>query len=196
MHLEKRYREFEHEALPHLDAVYSFAVYLCRDRELARDLVQETYLRAWKSWDSFQPGTNCKAWLLTIARNLYISHYRHHQRLPQTTSYTEDDDELPPAPLEAAAPSVEEELERTVLDEEILHALEALPESFRTIVILCDLEELSYEDVARMLGVPIGTVRSRLHRARARLAQLLQDYARRRGWKITDSNPGGNERGA
>lgn len=189
MHTEERYRQFEREALPHLDAVYSFAVYLCRDRELARDLTQETYLRAWQSWESFQPGTNCKAWLLTITRNLYITHYRRQQRSPETLPYTEEDtEELPPPPLEAATPSVEEELSQTALDEEVLHALSALPESFRTIVILCDLEELSYEDVARMLGIPVGTVRSRLHRARARLAQLLREYAQRRGWKVPDSS--------
>ncbi|GBD06885.1 ECF RNA polymerase sigma factor SigR [bacterium HR21] len=188
MDREKRYRDFEREALPHLDAVYSFALYLCRDRELARDLTQETYLRAWQSWESFQPGTNCKAWLLTITRNLYITHYRRRQRSPETLPYTEqeDEEELPP-PLEAATPSVEEELSRTALDEEVLRALNALPESFRTIVILCDLEDLSYEDVARMLGVPVGTVRSRLHRARARLAQLLQEYARHRGWNVSDN---------
>ncbi|MDW8225494.1 MAG: sigma-70 family RNA polymerase sigma factor [Bacteroidota bacterium] len=169
--------------------MYSFAVYLSRDRELAKDLVQETYLRAWQSWKSFQPGTNCKAWLFTILRNLYINRYRHQQREPEILPYDEHEEEsLSPLP-EISAPSVEAEFYRTVLDDEIVHALHALPESFRTIVILCDIEELSYNDVAQMLGIPIGTVRSRLHRARMRLAVLLQEYAQQRGWHTPYQQP-------
>jgi RNA polymerase sigma-70 factor (ECF subfamily) len=187
---KKRYRDFEREALPHAEALYSFALYLCRDRTTAEDLVQETYLRAWQSWESFQPGTNCKAWLFTILRNLYISHYRSLQRRPETVPYAEDEDEeLPPPPPEAATPSVEAEFYASLLDEDILQALSALPESFRTIVILCDIEEFSYEDVAAILGIPVGTVRSRLHRARARLAELLREYARQRGWDIPTEGP-------
>lgn len=191
MHPQTRYRTFEREALPHLQALYSFAVYLCRDRETAKDLVQETYLRAWQNWDSFEPGTHCKAWLFTILRNLYINYYRARLRTPETAPYSEHSDEGTPAMphLEIATPSVETEFYRTTLDDEIMRALHALPEAFRTIVILCDIEEFSYEDVARMLGIPIGTVRSRLHRARMRLARLLHDYARERGWNPPSSTP-------
>ncbi len=189
MSADKRYRAFEREAVPHMQALYSFAVYLCHDRETAKDLVQETYLRAWQHWESFQPGTNCKAWLFTILRNLYINFYRARLRTPETLSYAEhSEEELPAMPSpEVATPSVETDFYRTALDEEIVRALHALPEASRTIVILCDIEEFSYEDVAQMLGIPIGTVRSRLHRARMRLAQLLHDYARQRGWSPSGS---------
>jgi len=191
VHPEKRYRDFEREALSHRRELYSFAVYLCHDPELARDLVQETYLRAWQHWDEFQLGTNCKAWLFTILRNLYINYYRAQQRMPDIAPYHEQEEEDTPTAtlLEAATPSVEVDFYRNILDDDIMQALHALPESFRTIVILCDLEEFAYEDVARMLGIPVGTVRSRLHRARMRLAQLLRDYARQRGWDISNESP-------
>jgi RNA polymerase sigma-70 factor (ECF subfamily) len=182
---QQRYRDFEREALPHLEALYSFAVYLCHDRELARDLVQETYLQAWQHWESFQPGTNCRAWLFTILRNLYFNRYRQERRRPDTVPYEEQEtDDTTPLPPHASTPSVEEEFYAALLDDDIVEALHALPESFRTIVILCDLEDFSYDDVAQMLGIPVGTVRSRLHRARMRLAALLQEYAQKRGWTL------------
>ncbi|MCS7176373.1 MAG: sigma-70 family RNA polymerase sigma factor [Candidatus Kapabacteria bacterium] len=191
MYSSKQQREFEREALPHWEALYSFAAYLCRDRELAKDLVQDTFTRAWENWKSFQPGTNCKAWLFKILRNLYINHYRRLRRTPELLSYDEHPDDEDSFPELPASPSVETEFYKTVLDEEVVEALYALPESFRTIVILCDLEEFSYEDVANMLGIPIGTVRSRLHRARIRLAALLFHYAQQRGW-VSPESPSAN----
>ncbi len=178
------YREFQAEALPHMEALYSFAVYLCRNREVARDLVQETYLRAWEHWEQFQPGTNCKAWLFTILRNLYINLYRKQQRAGEMVEYdeAETESEQPSVVEQVATPSVEMEFYRSLLDEEVQQALAALPEEYRTVVILCDLEDFTYEEIAQMLGIPIGTVRSRLHRARLRLATLLEAYARQRGW--------------
>jgi RNA polymerase sigma-70 factor (ECF subfamily) len=167
-----------------MEALYSFALYLCRNREVARDLVQETYLRAWEHWEQFQPGTNCKAWLFTILRNLYINLYRKQQRAGEMVEYDEAETESEQSSVveQAATPSVEAEFYRSLLDEEVQQALAALPEQYRTVVILCDLEDFTYEEIAQMLGIPIGTVRSRLHRARLRLATLLETYARQRGW--------------
>ncbi|GIV54568.1 MAG: RNA polymerase sigma factor RpoE [Candidatus Kapaibacterium sp.] len=174
---------FERELVPHLAAVRAFARRLCRDSDDADDLVQETYLKAFRFLDSFTPGTNAKAWLLTILKNTFINMYRSQQRSGPTISY-EEIEEFYEALRPDEVPSndaLELQFDR-LLDDQVLTALDALSDEYRTVVILCDIEDFSYEEAAEFLGCPVGTVRSRLHRARAALAKRLLDYARSRGY--------------
>lgn len=179
---------FERELVPHMAAVRSLALRLSRDPDDADDLVQETYLKAFRFLDSFTPGTNAKAWLLTILKNTFINKYRAEQRSGETVSYEEIEefyetlrpDEVP------SSDTFEQQFDQ-LLDDQVLDALNQLPDEFRTVVILCDIEEMSYEEAAQFLDCPIGTVRSRLHRARAALARKLMHYARQRGYDVTDA---------
>jgi RNA polymerase sigma-70 factor (ECF subfamily) len=173
--------EFESEALPHLDDLYSAASYLCGDRERAAELVQETVLRAFRFFHQFEPGTNCRGWLLTILHNTFRNQYRSRQR-----EGAQIDIDEPAAAREASEAAGGEGNPETlllagVLDEEIVHALGELPEEFRSAVVLVDLQELTYEEGARALGCPVGTVRSRLSRGRRLLGHKLAGYARQRG---------------
>ncbi len=172
---------FEEVAVPLMDQVFTNALYLTRDRSEAEDLVQETYLRAFRFWQRFEPGTNCRAWLLTIAHNLFRNRYRERQKGGQQVELEE---EL----LDAAALSAdggEKNPERLVLDrvldQEVEDALKALPADYLESVLLVDLQELSYEEAAEAMECPIGTVRSRLSRGRRMLHTALLEYARRRG---------------
>ncbi|GBD32233.1 ECF RNA polymerase sigma factor SigR [bacterium HR33] len=176
---EKR-RSFEAEALPHLDAVYRFARSLTRDAQRAEDLAQEAMLKAYRSWHQYRPGTNARAWLLTIVRNTFINQYRRQQHegtsvdLGEMESYT-------------AFPEVQErdpegKFFDRIVDEEVLRAIEELPEEFREVVVLSDLEDLSYAEIAELLGVPVGTVKSRLFRARQALQRKLYEYAVEMGY--------------
>jgi len=184
-----RRRMFEQEMVPHMSAVRSLALRLCRNPDDADDLVQDTYLKAFRFLDSFTPGTNAKAWLMTILKNTFINKYRTEQRSGETISYEEVEefyeslrpDEIPSN--DAFAHQFDQ-----LLDDQVLEALQSLPDDFRTVVILCDIEEMSYEEAAAMLGCPVGTVRSRLHRARAALARRLLEYARSRGYDVTRAN--------
>jgi RNA polymerase sigma-70 factor (ECF subfamily) len=172
---------FDAEALPHLDHLYGAAFYLCADRDRAGDLVQETVLRAFRFFDRFEPGTNCRAWLLTILHNTFRNQYRASRRERGQV----DIDEPGPAHEASEAAGIETNPETIVLsemmDQEIVDALRGLPEEFRSTVVLVDLQELSYEEAARALGCPVGTVRSRLSRGRRMLERELAGYARERG---------------
>jgi RNA polymerase sigma-70 factor (ECF subfamily) len=172
---------FDAEALPHLDQLYGAAFYLCGDRDRAGDLVQETMLRALRFFDQFEAGTNCRAWLLTILHNTFRNQYRTGRR--QRGQIDIDDPRAAHEATEAAA--VETNPETIVLselmDQEIVEALRELPEEFRSAVVLVDLQELSYEETARALDCPVGTVRSRLSRGRHALGRRLAGYARERG---------------
>jgi RNA polymerase sigma-70 factor (ECF subfamily) len=172
---------FDAEALPHLDHLYGAAFYLCGDRDRAADLVQETVLRAFRFFDRFEPGTNCRAWLLTILHNTFRNQYRASRRERGQV----DIDEPGPAREASEAARIESNPETIVLsemmDQEIVDALRELPEEFRSTVVLVDLQELSYEEAARSLGCPVGTVRSRLSRGRRMLERKLAGYARERG---------------
>lgn len=176
-----RRAEFEVEALPHLDQLYSAAFYLCGDRDRASDLVQETLLRAFRFFHQFEPGTNCRAWLLTILHNMFRNQYRAGQR---TRARLDIDD--PVTAREASEAAGNDSDPQTLvlsemMDEEIVQALGELPEEFRSAIIAVDLHELTYEEGARVLGCPVGTVRSRLSRGRRLLEQKLAGYARERG---------------
>jgi RNA polymerase sigma-70 factor (ECF subfamily) len=181
--IARKRQEFEAEAMPHMQALYNFALRLCRDSEDAADLVQETFLKAFRFFDKFERGTNCKAWLFRILKNSYINRYRKTSKEPDVVGYdvVEDFYETIRDPnIAASAP--EEEVFSNAMDDVVARAIEELPEEFRTVIILCDIEEFTYEEIADFVDCPIGTVRSRLHRARKMLASRLYDYARERGY--------------
>jgi RNA polymerase sigma-70 factor (ECF subfamily) len=179
---EKRAR-FETTALPFIKSVHNMALRLTRRAEDAKDLVQETYLRAYRTFDNFRPGTNCKAWLFTILYSIFVNRYHRERREPDTVSVEELEQKFhrslaAPERTESGAPGRPPEW----TDREVEVAFDELPESFREVVLLVDVEELTYEEAAAALGCPIGTVRSRLSRARKALFVALEEYARRTGY--------------
>lgn len=175
--------EFEATVLPLRKELLKAAIRLTKSHESAEDLVQETLVHAFQGFSRFRRGTNLKAWLMRIMLNLFISQYRHQQRTVPTVSLEglleelELDEECAELLLDEAV-SPEEIVMSKVMDEEVAKALQKLPEPFREVVILCDLEGLSYAETAQALRIPIGTVRSRLSRARDMLRQMLWDYAK------------------
>jgi RNA polymerase sigma-70 factor (ECF subfamily) len=174
--------KFADEALPLMPALYGAALRLTRNPQDAEDLVQETYLKAYRAYDTFEEGSNLKAWLYKILHNSFINRYRARKRRPQETDL-EDVEELylyrrltgPESVSMATSP--EEELLASITDEHVKAALESLPEQFRIAVYLADVEGFSYQEIADILDVPIGTVMSRLHRGRKQLQKALYDYA-------------------
>ena len=174
---------FEADALPLLPGLYSAAYRLTRNSADAEDLVQETFLRAYRGFHQFEEGTNLKAWLYRILMNTFINEYRRRQRQPQTVS----EDEIPDWYLysKMAETGVEPSAETSVIealpDEEVQEALSSLPDQFRMAVLLADVEGFSYKEIAEIMGVPIGTVMSRLHRGRKALEKRLWDVVRSRG---------------
>jgi RNA polymerase sigma-70 factor, ECF subfamily len=182
--LAQKTRDFEAIAVPFMSAVYHFSYNLAGNTDDAQDILQETYLKAFRFFDSFQKGTNCKAWLFQIAKNSFINRYRKQSREPDKVSYDaieEFYDTLRPSGTDEN--NLDITLFQNMLDDEISTALHALPEPFKTVLILSDLESMTYEEIAELVGCPIGTVRSRLHRARKILRDKLQEYARKRGFK-------------
>jgi RNA polymerase sigma-70 factor, ECF subfamily len=172
---EERREGFEQEALVHLDALYRVALRLTANPSDAEDLVQETMLRAFRSWDRYTPGTNAKGWLLTILRHLFINEYRRRSRHPETV----DVDTIEPFALfqEVQEEDPQGAFFDKIVDDEVLRAVDQLPEAFREAVTLSDVEGLSYEEVAKVLDVPVGTVKSRLYRGRRLLQAKLYEYA-------------------
>ena len=170
---------FEAEVLPHLDTLYRVARRLTGEPADAEDLVQEALLKAWRGWAGFTPGSNARAWLLTILRNAFVSRWRSRRR--EGTSVPLDDAE----PFLAARGNGEEDpggrFFDQLMDAKVTQAVEALPDEYREAVVLSDLEGLPYAEVAEVLGVPVGTVKSRLFRARRRLQRTLHDHAVERG---------------
>jgi RNA polymerase sigma-70 factor (ECF subfamily) len=162
---------FEAAILPHIDSVFRFAMWLIRDRTEAEDIVQETLTQALQSFHRFQPGTNARAWLLTILRHVRSNRLRARRHRPEGV---DADDRLD------ALPAVEVTPEH-VTDEEVLSALKALPAGFQEVIILADVEEFSYKEIAAVLEIPIGTVMSRIHRARRLLRAALAEYAATQG---------------
>jgi RNA polymerase sigma-70 factor (ECF subfamily) len=177
--------EFEPEALRHLDALYRTALRMTRSEADAEDLVQETYIRAFRFRDQFTLGTNMKAWLFRILTNTFINTYRRKAAQPDVTDLEGVDEfslyrRMADDRAASSSPDPEAELLKTVVDTEVTDALEELPEKFRTAVLL-DVEGFSYKEIAEMLAIPIGTVMSRLHRGRKFLQKRLYDLARERG---------------
>jgi RNA polymerase sigma-70 factor, ECF subfamily len=177
--------EFETEALRHLDALYRTALRMTRSEADAEDLVQETFIRAFRFRDQFTLGTNMKAWLFRILTNTFINTYRRKAAQPEVTDLEGVDEfslyrRMADDRAASSSPDPESELLKGVVDTEVTDALEELPEKFRTAVLL-DVEGFSYKEIAEMLGIPIGTVMSRLHRGRKFLQKRLYDLARERG---------------
>ncbi len=179
--------DFEREALPHMNALYSFAVRLCRNREDAHDLVQETFMKGFRFFNKFERGTNCKAWLFRILKNTYINQYRKDKREPDIVEYDVIEEFYDLIRSDSSdSTDLQKKIFDNLLDDEVSTALESLPETFRTAIILCDLEGMTYEEIAEIIECPIGTVRSRLHRARKMLASQLLVYAKQRGYDTKD----------
>lgn len=178
-----RSREFEEVALVHLDALYRSALRLTHNRAEAEDLVQEACLRGFRSFHRFNPGTNCRAWLLTILRNVFLNRLRQgaHEVLEGDSLDRRSTAESVTS-LGVARGHPEEEFFQTVLHGDIDRALKALPLTFREVVVLADLEGLSYKEIAQVVDCPMGTVMSRLSRGRALLRQALGRFAREHGY--------------
>ncbi len=176
---------FESQALSFLDALYRTALRMTRSESDAEDLVQETYIRAFRFRDQFTPGTNLKAWLFRILTNTFINQYRRRAARPNETELDDVEESILYRQMRdvnpgAASPDPEAALLDGTLSSEVKEALEALPEKFRTTVLL-DVEGFSYKEIAELLDIPIGTVMSRLHRGRRFLQKRLYDHARERG---------------
>src|SRR6266480_80840 len=177
--------DLEAEALRHLDALYRTALRMTRSEADAEDLVQETYIRAFRFREQFTLGTNMKAWLFRILTNTFINTYRRKAAQPEVTDLEGVDEfslyrRMADDRAASSSPDPETELLNRVVDTEVTDALEELPEKFRTAVLL-DVEGFSYKEIAEMLSIPIGTVMSRLHRGRKFLQKRLYDLARERG---------------
>ena len=175
-----------------MGSLYSAALRMTRNPSDAEDLVQETYLKAYRSYASFKEGTNLKAWLYRILTNTFINSYRSKKRHPEETELEEVEDfylfrRLGGLEAAAAGRSAEDEVLEAITDEEVKHAVESLPESFRMAVLLADVEGFSYKEIAEIMEVPIGTVMSRLHRGRKALQKALHDYGMARGLVAVES---------
>lgn len=180
----QKQEDFEEEIIPHLDAMYNFALRLTSDPSDAEDLVQDTIVKAFRFFSSYEKGTNAKAWLFRILKNSYINNYRKQSKQPNQVDYDEVSTFYETIRAERTDTSdLEDKMFRELIDDDISQALEELPEDFRTVVLLCDVEGFTYEEIANMLDVPIGTIRSRLHRGRNLLKAELKDYAEKRGFE-------------
>jgi len=179
----EKQRQFEQEALPHTNLLYNYALRMTNDPDDAKDLLQETFLKAYRFWDRYERGTNIRAWLFRILKNSYINRYRKTTREPETVDY-DDVQNFYTSVREAGTESndLQENLFKNLLDDDVTKAIADLPEEFRTVVILSDIEGLTYEEIADFVDVPLGTVRSRLHRGRKILRARLTEYARSRGY--------------
>ena len=186
--LKQKYKEFEDEALPHLDALYSFGLKMTGDSDQADDLVQETFLRAFRFWDKFEKGTNSKSWLFSIMKNTFINEYRKTSREPSKVDYDDIQNFYENIKSdEVKTQHSQEDAFSTLLDDEVSDAITKLPEDFRTVIILSDIEGFSYEEIADFVDCPVGTVRSRLHRARKMLYATLHEYGKSKGYtKVKD----------
>ena len=179
--------DFEAEALPHLDAVYRFALRLSGAPDQAEDLVQETFLRAYKAWGQYTRGTAAKSWLFTICRNVFLRGRERRQRHDEIVTENVGRDGPGPNPVNPVWVSVlgvdpEGDFFESIVDERIIQAIDDLPEEYRTAVVLSDLEGLPYADIAELMEVPVGTVKSRLFRGRRQLQKVLYDHAVEMGY--------------
>lgn len=185
------YEEFEQEALPHIDALYNFALRMTGSPDDADDLVQETMLKAFRFFDKFEKGTNCKAWLFRILKNSFINDYRKQSKEPDKVDYDDIQNFYETIKsTDIKTQHYEEDAFSKLLDDDISSAITELPEDFRTVIILSDIEGFTYEEIADFVDCPIGTVRSRLHRARKMLYAKLYDYAKEKGFVINEKVKG------
>mgnify|MGYP001019271234 FL=1 len=179
---------FNREFMPHINSMYNFAFRLTMDEDDANDLVQDTYLKAFRFISSFERGTNAKAWLFRILKNSFINDYRKRSKEPSKVDYQEV--ETTYNSEEAAevdhTTDLRVETVQDMIGDEVATALNSLPVDFRTVIILCDIEGFTYEEMAKILDIPIGTVRSRLHRARNLLKDKLRTYASSMGYNTEE----------
>jgi RNA polymerase sigma-70 factor (ECF subfamily) len=193
-HDPERQERLEAEALTYLDPLYRTALRLSRNPQDAEDLVQETYLNAFRALDRFEEGTNLRAWLFRILNNAFISQYRRRKRRPSSSLDEVSDFYLYDHLVAGNTAPPQENPEREVLsrigDEAVLQALEELPVEFRQVELLADVEGFSYREIADILGIPIGTVMSRLYRGRRRLQQRLWREAQQAGYDAPSTSAG------
>ncbi|MDN3205367.1 sigma-70 family RNA polymerase sigma factor [Algoriphagus sediminis] len=178
---------FDGEFMPHIDSMYNFGYRLTFDEDDAKDLVQDTYLKAYRFINSFEKGTNAKAWLFRILKNSFINEYRKKSKQPAKVDYQEVETYYNSDNVNYQQTSdLRAESVKDMLGDEISNALNSLAVDFRTVIILADLEGFTYEEMSKILDIPIGTVRSRLHRARNLLKVKLKGYAQDMGYETEE----------
>ncbi len=181
-------RIFEKTALPHMTILHAYALHLTMNSEHAKDLLQETYLKAYRFWGNFEKGTNIKAWLYCIMKNSYINFYRKEIKEPKKVEYQEY--HLPYSTTQEASFDKKHLPEKTydeIFGDEIARSIESLKDSFKNIILLSDVEGLTYKEIAKVIDCPVGTVRSRLYRGRSQLRKKLFKYAKKNGYILQES---------
>jgi RNA polymerase sigma-70 factor (ECF subfamily) len=174
---------FTNETLPHRNALYNYALKISGNSDDAQDLVQETYYKAYRHFDKFQSGTNSKAWMFMILKNSFINDYRKSKREPYKLDYEQIQNFYENVKSDRAQENnLDKDFYNDLLDDELTQAIDQLPAKMREVFLLCDLDGNSYEETAELVGCPVGTVRSRLHRARHMLQETLMDYAKEKGF--------------
>src|SRR5947207_8305621 len=203
--LRERRAEFERQALVHTDALFGAAYRLTRNARDAEDLVQDSLLRAYRFWDSFEQDSNCKAWLLRIVTNTFINEYQRRKRSREVLDAASAEQDATDGVLMHADATDRQSPERSLLErsvsDDVQRALDALPDDFRTAVVLCDVQGLSYKEIADIMQTPVGTVMSRLFRGRKLLAAALREFAVAEGYvkpvtrpDAASGSPGSDER--
>lgn len=179
----EKHQKFENETVPHQDALYNYALKIARNADDAQDLLQETYYKAYKNYHQFENGTNSKAWMFMILKNTFINNYRKSKREPAKLDYDEIEDIYETIKSDQAKDNnLDLDFYNNLLDDELSEALLKIPSKMREVFLLCDLEGYTYEEIADITEIPIGTVRSRLHRARKLLQDELFGYAKVNGY--------------
>lgn len=172
--MEKLRKEFEATALPHMDAIYNAALRMAKNQTEAEDLVQDTYLRAYRFFDKFKPGTSMRAWLFKILKNTCINNFKKRAKTPEHVDFDQlrllEDEPV-------SCPDPEEEILYRLCHDELMRAIDALPEEFRLVILHSDVEGFTYKETAEIVDCPIGTVMSRLHRGRRILRNMMREYA-------------------
>ena len=185
VHMTTR-EDFTHDAMQHAPQLFSTAMRMTRNRSDAEDLVQETFIKAWRSFATYQQGTNLRAWLFRIMTNTYINKYNAQQRKPTETELDDVEElflykRLGSVDQSQLSQSAEDQMLSLFTDDEVKKALEELPDQFRIPVLMSDVEGFSYKEIAEILEIPLGTVMSRLHRGRKSMQKMLYEYAKERG---------------
>lgn len=180
----RRDRVFEEELLPQIDSLYTFAYHLVYNEDDANDLVQEAYLKAYRFIHRYEPGTNAKAWLYRILKNAFINQYRKKSRQPNQVdledyiTYHDSEDSV-----YTGYSDLRQDMFDAMMGDEVTVAINKLPSDFKIVILLCDIEGFTYEEISKIVDIPIGTVRSRLHRARNMLKEQLREYAKSMGFE-------------